>query len=131
MSLLKFHKYLNVKHLVDCCSIYALGVKDAFLYVYGDAENDDGEFHGYSKTMDAKGQDGYKHRDKFHKQDGDKYRYEVHSEFGQANRAKIENENDKGLKKAIKEGTKTTTNAPSKLESLEYTVVDQLHDQLD
>lgn len=81
-----------------------LGVKDAFLYVYGDPENDEGDVHGYTKRMDDKGQDGYKHRDSFHKQDGNKYGYEKHSEFGQEHREKIENDNAKGLKKARHEG---------------------------
>ncbi|XP_030767395.1 protein bfr2-like [Sitophilus oryzae] len=76
------------------------GVKDAFLYVYGDAENDDGDVHGYSKKTNDKGQDGYKHFDSFHKKDGDKYGYEKHTEFGQDNRAFIENENDKAIKES-------------------------------
>ncbi|KAH1012983.1 spore wall protein 2 isoform X1 [Dendroctonus ponderosae] len=79
------------------------GVKDAFLYVYGDAENDDGDVHGYSKRMNDKGQDGYKHLDSFHKRDGDKYGYEKHSEYGQEHKSKIDNENEKGIKQAQKE----------------------------
>lgn len=80
------------------------GVKDAFLYVYGDAENDDGDLHGYSKKMNDKGQDGYKHADKYHKKDGDKYGYEKHSEYGQEQKANIEKENDEGLELASFEG---------------------------
>ncbi|XP_066260636.1 uncharacterized protein [Euwallacea similis] len=88
------------KHIGD---LIKPGVKDAFLYTYGDAENDDGEFHGYSKTMNNKGQDGYLHRDKFHKKDGDKYAYEIHSEYGQENKAKIDNLNAEGIKKVLEE----------------------------
>ncbi|KAF7268252.1 hypothetical protein GWI33_018614 [Rhynchophorus ferrugineus] len=76
------------------------GVKDAFLYVYGDAEKDDGDVHGYSKKMNDKGQDGYKHYDSFHKKDGDKYGYEKHAEYGQENKAYIEDEVEKAIQES-------------------------------
>lgn len=54
--------------------------------------------------MNDKGQDGYKHADKYHKKDGDKYGYEKHSEYGQEQKANIEKENDEGLELASFEG---------------------------
>ncbi|XP_060526760.1 uncharacterized protein LOC132702246 [Cylas formicarius] len=74
------------------------GVKDAYIYVYGNSGDDEGDLHGYSKKMDDKGQDGYKHYDSYHKKDGDKYGYEKHSEYGQGNKAKAEAEDDSGEK---------------------------------
>lgn len=105
-------KYKRLKNVLQFFNFHSLdskflnfqGVKDAFLYVYGDAENDDGDLHGYSKKMDDKGQDGYKHADKYHKKDGDKYGYEKHSEYGQEQKANIEKENDEGLELASIEG---------------------------
>ncbi|KAL1490530.1 hypothetical protein ABEB36_013208 [Hypothenemus hampei] len=89
------------KHIGD---LLKPGVKDAFLYVYGDDEDGEGDVHGYSKRIDDRGQDGYKHRDTFHKRDGDKYGYEKHSEFGQEHKKKIDDENEKGIKEAEQQG---------------------------
>lgn len=69
---------------------YFLGVKNAFLHTYGDKEGDVGELQGYSKKMNDKGKDGYKHFDSFHKKDSDKYGYEINSEFGKENKHKVD-----------------------------------------
>lgn len=67
-----------------------IGVKDAFLHTYGDKNEEDGELQGYTKKMQDKANDGYKHFDSYHKKDSDKYGYEVHSEFGHANKAGVD-----------------------------------------
>lgn len=65
-------------------------MKNAFLHTYGDKEGDKGELQGYSKKMNDKGKDGYKHFDSFHKKDSDKYGYEIHSEFGKEKKHKVD-----------------------------------------
>ncbi|CAG9766748.1 unnamed protein product [Ceutorhynchus assimilis] len=104
------------------------GVKNAFLHVYGDAENDDGDVHGYSKKLNDKGQDGYKHYDSFHKKDGDKYGYEKHSEYGQEHKAGVDSENDKGIQEAHAEagGEKTEDDGEETRKS--YAVFEDLNE---
>lgn len=85
---------------------YFLGVKKAYLHTYGDKKGDNGELQGYSKKMNDKGKDGYKHFDSYHKKDSDKYGYEIHSEFGKENKHKV----DTGSKKQKHRGKNAVTN---------------------
>ncbi|CAH1119241.1 unnamed protein product [Phaedon cochleariae] len=65
------------------------GVKSAYLHTFGDHDADDGDIHGFSKKKDAKGDDGYKHFDSYHKKNSDKYGFEVQSEFGEKDKASV------------------------------------------
>lgn len=75
-----------------------LGTKGAYLHKYGDDGSDD-NIHGFHRRHEAKGSDGYKHFDSFHKKDGDKYGYEKHSAYGKAKKNNYDSEDDNAKNK--------------------------------